>query len=608
MTRPAEASVRRVSQIASLLNFARPYLTMNSSRSVFSTPLLLVVLAMPSVAQAGPVEIDTTDRLVTSVVTNAYGVSAFDIKGRWLGSVSLPLRKGDLWTPEKQSEVFAAIREVFGTEQSESYLLNQAGEASVLYIDVVEEKDEAGHTVKLTFRPLQVHLSFTKIGDNVLPIPRSASATRYEAVPAPLLALRPVFGVTYDRAFGTALAGGFHNDLLTLPDTWNGRLPRRDSPEHLDASFNGSKSFEHFYRANAGLTYSYRRLGAPLQELSVGASYGGAKEPLAGQQHTDNTGGASGGATLGIAAHTRLTFNIAYRHASDLLEDNATRVRTDTEVQPNLLLAESLLPQPIGGFLRAAVWEDNGWTGQGAGFHQRLVGRAGYAREIAIAPNQTIGLELIGGGGHLWGDAPASRRFFGGNSSGQFLYDSVSYASLLNLPAGPLIRSFGQGEAVGNAAGAARGGDAFWHVNANLTLPIRAWSFPLIPPEDEVRKRLKNGINVSGRNILISTLKNQGMSREDAIAEADRTLNEIRPATEFIIDEANLYSVKPLLMFDAGGMAGAGSHPTWIAAGGGLQLTIVTAKLELGYMHTLSGPTTGDRGNFFLRLVFQNLF
>lgn len=566
------------------------------------------LLVSPSSAQDDEIEIGLPPRPANPPATTAYKVASFAIKGRWLGGISLPLRPGDSWTPEKQSEVFAAIRAVFDSEQSQSYLLNQAGEAGVLYVDVVEEKDEAARTVKLTFRPLRVHLSFAKLGDNVLPIPRSPSATRYEGVPAPLLALRPVVGVTYDRAFGTALGGGFHSDLLTLPEIAKGRLPRGDSPDHLEARFNGSKSIESFYRANAGLAYSHRRMGAPLQELSFAAEYDGAQEPLAGQKHTDHAVGANAGVTLRIAAHTRLTLNGGYRHASDLLEDAFTRVRTETEVQPNRLLLESLLPRPIGGFFRAAVWEDNGWTDRGIGLHQRLVARVGYAREFALAPNQTVGLELIGGGGRLWGNAPASRRFFGGNSAGQFLYDGVSSAGLLNLPAGPLIRSFGQGEAVGRGPGAARGGDAFWHVNLNLTLPIPAWSFPLIPPEEEIRTRLKNSINVSGRNFLISSLKQQGLPREAAIAEADRTLNEIRPAAEFVIDEANLYSLKPLLMFDAGGLSGAGGHPMWYAAGGGLQLTVVTAKLEAGYMRTLSGPRHGDRGNFFLRLVFQNLF
>jgi len=161
---------------------------------------------------------------------------------------------------------------------------------------------------------------------------------------------------------------------------------------------------------------------------------------------------------------------------------------------------------------------------------------------------------------------------------------------------------------VGTGGGGARGGNGFWHVNLNLTIPIRRFSFPLIPADPDVRGMLRNGINVSGRNFLISSLKQQGLCREDAVAEADRTLNEIRPATEFIIDEANFYSVKPLLMFDVGGLSGAGQDATWTAAGGGVQLTIVTARFELGYMHTLSGPAFGDRGNLIVRLVFQNLF
>src|SRR5213075_1830951 len=135
--------------------------------------------------------------------------------------------------------------------------------------------------------------------------------------------------------------------------------------------------------------------------------------------------------------------------------------------QPNRALIESLLPRPICGFMRLGLWEDNGWTDEGFGAHQRLVGRMGYAREFAVAANQTIGVELLAGGGHLWGDAPASRRFFGGNQSGQFLYDSVSSPSLAAMPGGPLIRSFGENQAGGRGRGAARGGGSFWHINVN---------------------------------------------------------------------------------------------------------------------------------------------
>jgi hypothetical protein len=52
---------------------------------------------------------------------------------------------------------------------------------------------------------------------------------------------------------------------------------------------------------------------------------------------------------------------------------------------------------------------------------------------------------------------------------------------------------------------------------------------------------------------------------------------------------------------------GTGSR-TLAGLGGGIQFTVVTARFEAGYMRTIN-PSAGDnRGNFFLRLTFQNLF
>lgn len=540
------------------------------------------------------------------VTAEGFTVSSFEVKGRWLGAFPLPLKVGDVWSVEKQSEVLNAIRTALSGEDTASFLVGRQGEARVFYVDVLEVKDEAARTVKLTFRPFNVHVSLAKVGDNVLPIPRSPFATHYNAVPAPLLALNPTVGMSYDRAFGTALLGSFDTDLLTLNQTARGELPS-PSPQNLDARFSGAKSFEEYYRANAGLRYSVRHTGATLAEMFLSGDYTGVNEPLAHADHTEQSAAGHAGAAVRLGAHTRIHFNAGYARSWDAVEMSGDTMRTATHVQPNRILADSLLPRPFGGFLRAAIWEDNGWTDRGIGAHQRLIGRIGYAREFSISPNQTIGLELIAGGGRLWGDAPAQRRFFGGNSPVQFLYDNPSGPGLITTPGGPLIRSLGEAEANGERGRAVGGGDAFWHVNANLTIPIRPWSRPLIPDEPEIREMLRNGIFVSGRNFLVTALKNQGMPREAAIAEADRTFDEIRPATEFIIDEANLYAVKPLLMLDAAGLRGD-RHDTWLAAGGGVQVTIVTAKFELGYMHTLRGPVDEDRGNFFARLVFQNLF
>jgi len=190
------------------------------------------------------------------------------------------------------------------------------------------------------------------------------------------------------------------------------------------------------------------------------------------------------------------------------------------------------------------------------------------------------------------------------------------------MPAGPLLRSFGEG-AVGLPApgGGVRGSSAFWHVNTNVAIPVRPWSLPLIPDEitdipdsdgngTPLKKVLRNQVDITGPSMLAATLKQEGASEEEAARKAGEVFSEIQPATHFFIDDANLYAVKPLLLFDAAGMTVSDGSPaqTWVAAGGGLQVTVVTAKFEAGYIWTLSGPTFGSRGNAFARLVFQNLF
>jgi hypothetical protein len=442
-------------------------------------------------------------------------------------------------------------------------------------------------------------------------------------VPKPLLALNPSFGVGYDRTFGTALGGAFETDLLTLLDP--ARIDRASGANRrLDVHGSGAGSVdEPFYRADAGFRYSERRSGTTVQEFTLRADYAGLQEPLGTADHSRQSGAGSAGVTLKLAPNTRLTLDTGYRWTDDRMESNtpSLRSRTSANEQINRALLDAI-PRPTDGFLRAALWEDNAWLTGDGGSYQRFVGRLGYAKEIPVGGNQTIGLELVAGGGTLAGSAPSYARFFGGNSAGQFLYDGPSSAALLKMPAGPLIRSFGQGQAgFRTSSGGVSGGNSFWHVNLNLAVPVRPWSRALIPNEAtdiedangkpiSLKQLLRRQVDVTGPSMLAATLRHEGMSAEEAQKKAGEILGEVQPATHFIIDDANLYSVKPLLMFDAAGMTdgGARSADTWLAAGGGLQMTIVTAKLEVGYMRTVSGPTFGNRGNVFVRLVFQNLF
>lgn len=554
-----------------------------------------------------------------------YALRVGDVKveGRWAGQVPLPLATGDVLTPAKLFKAMEVLEAAVTADTLKGYGLRSQGEIGVLYIDVdfATNAPPRSRTVDVTFRPYYVHFSLVKMGDNVLPIPRSAFPTFYENVPRPLLALKPNVSVSYDRAFGTALGAAVDTDLLNLSDP--ARLSLSPEPDrHLNLSLQGAKALEEIYhREDAGLRYHARRDGQALQEFNFRAGYHGAKEPLGDLDHTHLAGFGSAGLAWQLAHNTRLALDTGYRYNTDELtgQPGLLSTRSSSHEQFNRLLFDTI-PRPMYGFLRTAVWEDNGWLNGSAGSYQRLVGRVGYAKEIPLTDNQTIGLELVAGTGKVWGNAPAQSRFFGGNSPGQFLYDSPSSSTLLAMPGGPILRSFGEGQAGLRTGGGVRGGDAFWHVNLNLTFPIRYFSRALIPNEltdleDEngnptsLKQLLRRQIDVTGPSMLAATLMQEGLSDTEAEARAQSILEEIKPATHYIINDANLYSIKPLLMFDAAGLSGGGVvGQTWLAAGGGLQLTIVTAKLEVGYMHTLSGPTFGQRGNFFFRLVFQNLF
>ena len=565
---------------------------------------------------------DETSTDVQSAVTSAKkgGVCALRVRsvkveGRWAGRVSLPLAVGDTLTTRKLSEAMEALRDAIVSRSKTNFGMRLKGEIGVLYIDVKYDTASADETVGVTFRPYYIDISLVQMGNNILPIPRSPWPTFYQNVPKPLLALNPTVGLSYDRAFGSAISASVGGDLLPL------FAESADANHELVLRAEGTKSLEEpFYRATGGLGFTLHRTESFLREVAFAASFDGVKEPLGSDEHTRSAGVANLDVKLKLAPTTRLSVGAGYRRTSDSVRDGTTGLETNTEAdeQTARLLLDTI-PPSINGFLRAAVWEESGW--QGSDSYQRLVARFGYEKEIAVAPNQTIGIEIVAGGGMASDDTPGYSRFFGGNAPGQFLYDNASSSALMNMPSGPIIRSLGENEAgLRTVSGRIIGGDTFWHVNVNVTVPIPMWSMPLIPNEltdipdadgnpMSIKQMLRNQIDVTCPSMLAAVLQQQGLSADEAAKKAKRILQEVTPATRFIIDDANIYSIKPLLMMDAAGLSGqGGSSETWLAVGGGVQLTVVTAKFEAGYMHTLSGPTFGQKGNAFVRLVFQNLF
>jgi hypothetical protein len=541
------------------------------------------------------------------------------VEGRWVDHLPLPLAAGDRLTRERLSTALNTLKEAITSSSNTNYGLRSKGEVGVLYIDVKYDTTATDGGIGVIFRPYYIDISLVQVGNNVLPIPRSPWPTLYQNVPEPLLVLNPTVGLSYDRVFGSAISASLSGDLVPL---FGGSKALQTNHE-LDLRAEGTKSLEEsFYRVDGGLDYTFHRNSSVLQRLVFSADFDGVKEPLGGSEHTRNAGVANLDLKLKLAPNTHLSIDAGYRRTSDTFIEGDTSLESNTNAneQTARLLLDTI-PPSINGFLRAAFWEESGWqTGSGDSY-QRFVGRFGYEKEIAVAQNQTIGIELVAGGGRASGDLPGYSRFFGGNSPGQFLYDNPNSTTLMHMPSGPIIRSLGENEAdLRGANGRAIGGDTFWHVNLNVTVPIPMWSMPLIPNEltditgangnpVSIKQLLRRQIDVTGPSLLAAVLQQQGLSATEATQRARQILQEVTPATHFIIDDANLYSIKPLLMVDAAGLSGqGGSSETWVAAGGGIQLTVVTATFEAGYMRTLSGPTFGKEGNAFVRLVFQNLF
>jgi len=351
------------------------------------------------------------------------------------------------------------------------------------------------------------------------------------------------------------------------------------------------------------------------------------------------------------------------------------------------------------GLARAAVWFENNSLVHNPGSYQRLAALAAYGKEFVIARKKdfhqisppeldgpcwtsypdpkpgaaqrnepTIGVEVLAGIGRTWGDVPAYARFFGGSPSGQFLYDELSARTVTRFPFGPVMRTLGRNEGgIGNG-NLTLGGTSYWHANVNVSIPVPAWSRPLIPHEwvalsakrqgDEefeghvpaganicrdLKSTVKTLVRVSGTNLMVSQQARDLLTdaqkndlrlsnKENRTPEEEQRLNnataalaaakakvqpqiedlfnkEILPITDFIADHANIFALKPLVLFDVAHLGQRGiATPTRYGMGGGVQVDIVLARFELGYVAALKRLPGDPRGNFFGRLVLRRLF
>jgi hypothetical protein len=578
--------------------------------AVLALGAVLLVCNGPSFAQPPATVVDIENDPPRD--TAAAAQQAKEVVGRKAASVTIAgpwskyafavsLQAGDTLTPQAISAGMEALRDEITKTSAVSYLAT-FGDLYVLYISVEFLPRADSTDVDVRFIPRYVGVSLVKLGDNALPIPRWGPPP-FQDVPRITKLLAPAASASYDREFGTALSGAIDSDVPL------------GSASKLNVTASARVSMdEPLHEASAGLGYRWGKEEGSLRAAGVSVAYDDDRLPLASGVKVSDGWSLSGQLTWKLEANTRLYLDAIARDsnerlAGDTVPENEQRARVMFESIPR-----------SGGFLRAALWAGNSSAGGSAdSTYRTTVLRAAWEKEFGVGPSQTIGLEISAGGGHIWGTAPAQNRFFGGNSAQKFLYDAAAAKTMLAMPQGPLLRSFGQGAAAIQTPDGIVGGTGFWHVNVDLTAPVAAWSSALIPDESAgiddaegndltLKQLMARQVDVTGPAFMQSALEARGVPAARARARTQEVMEEIQPAAHYIINDASLFAVKPLLLLDAAGLSAPEGSENWLAVGLGIQVTVVTAKFEAGYSRTIHGPTSGDRGAPFARLVFQRLF
>ncbi len=513
------------------------------------------------------------------------------------------------------------------------------------------EINDSSKTIDFIINILFLRTDLQNLANNILPIPRSLKPSFYNKMPAPLRVFNPQFNFNYDGKTGPETSLDISTNLLNLSNVSENRRPKViDGKKHsarnqLRFTFSGRKSLtKQFYQTKTALIFSKIRSGKFIEEMDLIGGFSADEQPLNDMRYVNN--GLRMGAQIKLRPHIGIlnTINLFGGYSND-----SNRVYQQARLdnlggRDSKFNFRSIIDGRLWkGFARIGVWAESTKLDESLNRYRRIAGIFGYQKEFGSG-TQTVCIEAIAGGGKTSGTVPLYARFFGGNNSSNYLYESPDSIVLTSFPVGPLLRSYGKTKAaLSTPNGLTSGGKAFWHANFNLTIPIPSWSRRLIPDETIVNKdddgnitstikvnamlenfTVKSAIGGIGDNLLDSIIadlmkKNPNLDETEAeqlalpIAqrEAEKIVNkDIAPTMKFISRHANLYAVKPLFMFDAAKLYGDGLFNSRYryGFGSGLQIVMVVARAEIGYMFSAPRVIGEQKGNFVFRITFQNLY
>ncbi len=565
------------------------------------------VAALPAASECRADIADTAGYKVLRAIPNV----------RWGSGLEggLPVKPGDPYTQANVNAARDYVRREI--ERQESLALRYLDRVSFRLIQpctiveqptVCRQELKTDKCVTLRIDVLALHVPAIGASGFLLDKPRSPVDTNLPGVPAALLALEPRFGLVHDSGLGAAARLETSTDLALARKVLSGQAPASGATETNVTTgrlaTNGMRSLNApYYRGLVDLSVDHI-YNSTIKQLGASATFRAATEPFGVGRMRSNE--LNVGLTAVISTSQPIFRSIlakaSYDHAAKALSGLAIPQANAEEGTVLRAATDGVL---FSGPIRISAWFQYG--AHPAGAYRKVVLRGAYQKYIRIKPHQTLGLEMLTGWGRVAGILPAYDLFVGGSAGSEFLYEPLSSPAGSEMPAGPVIRSFGVGKLNWSGITGTVASESFFHFNGTVSIPVGV-SRPLLPhyepfPGVTIGDLLK--ARVDKDHLLEAVLKQQGYTEAAARAEEERVMKAIRPAVHFIADDANLWSIKPIVLFD---VAHVDTSHTWTALGAGFQAEIVTAQFQVAYTHTLPGAPLPHSGNFILRLIFQNLF
>jgi len=588
-----------------------------------------------------PLNVEIPDDLtIRSVkVTGRRGVGPLERK---LGQMF----NGKIYTRDLHRQAMAEVENALTNEVNASFekqlrivggATSAPSGAAFLRTDPCVELDAANKSVDMIVRVLFLRLDLKDLASNLLTLPRSIEPSFYNKMPAVLRTLNPILDFDVDRELGSLASLNVSTNLLEFSKLLKGE--ELSNPDlRLLLNFEGQKSFgKPFYATKTDLVLSKIRPSQTVEQLDFSAFFSANAQPLNEMREVTNDVRIGGQVKLRPRKRLLNTVFLSGNYSGNRHNVYDPGRRRLVGERNNAGMFRGVVDGVVfNGFTRLGVWVEGAEVNGSPDGYKRLAGLLGYQKEFGSG-TQTLGLEALLGGGKAWGRVPVYASFFGGNSTGNFLYDSPDSQTITEFPAGPYLRSYGKTQASARSAGGAvTGGRNYWHANLSLAIPVPPWSRRLIPEEvvhfeerdiklNELLENftIKTAIGTIGADLLDPIIE-ELMKKDPSLTEDEAAVlgapiaeerakkivdRDVAPNIRFIARHANLIAVKPLLMFDYAQIGGtSGSSLRRYAAGGGVQIVVILARAEIGYMKTLPKMSGEPTGNVVFRLTFQNLF